>query len=601
MVQKPSAVLLLARRVVDGFPDLELVHDITWFGEGVNRWGLCIDVRISPSDAHELPDQTRWWVVIDSSYPWGQIDVFPDTEHGTEKTFHHQNRNTPSELPGIPWRKGKICFWQPYHIFGRRAFVSEPIGKNERLEWVFTWLREWVRRAANGTLIEEGEPFELPDFCAYAPLVAFSESIATFESWSAIEQDYGIADMVLLSNGGSLIVREFRTIDGRHLMKPRWGTIVASAQDQPKGIWLRLDALPILPPFKAPATWGELRAAVQIVGVSLDVCLEKALSVIRDGIQHRALIGFPIPKEYGPESHPQIMHWQALLLPILSRGQNYCDGFRADAKGYWMKDRQDHFRDGDSVRWLKTANWHEDQLAGRGRFDQSLSSMRVAIVGGGAVGSILAELLVRGGLQNLLIVDSDIIKVGNLVRHTLSMTDIGKRKAEALAAHLNQISPHARAEGIPESFPDRISEGNKKKLTECDIIFDCSGTDNVLRGFGECSWNKDTIFFSLSLGFGAGRLYLVSGYSGTDYMNLLEEAFGKELDLDSELLEEAKLPAEAMGCWHPSFPARIDRMWSLIGSTIGRIEKMLISGEVIPAILFKSTDGHVSLEIRKLA
>lgn len=601
MIQKPSSTLLLARRVVDGFPDLELVHDLTWFGEGVNRWGLCVDVRISPSDAQELPDQTRWWVVIDSAYPWGQIDVFPDTEHGTEKTFHHQSRNTPSELRGIPWRKGKICFWQPYHIMGRRTFVSEPIGQFDRLEWVFTRLREWVRCAANGTLIEEGEPFELPDFCANAPLVAFSESITTFETWLSIEKDYGIADILRLLNGGSLIVREFRTVDGRYLMTPRWGTIVLSAQNQSKAIWLLLDALPVLPPFRAPATWGELRAAVQKFRVSLDACLEKALSVIRDGLPHLALIGFPIPREYGPDSSPKIMHWQALLLPTLSRGQNYRDGFRANAKGYWMKDKEDRFRDEDPIQWLMTANWHEDQLAGRGRFDKRLCSRRVAIIGGGAVGSVLAELLVRGGFQDLLIVDSDIFETGNLVRHTLGMISVGKRKAEALAAHLNQLSPHARAEGISENFPNHISKGNKKKLTECDIIFDCSGADNVLRGLAEWEWNEDTIFFSISLGFGAERLYLVSGSSGTDFMSLLEEAFGNELNLDKQMLAEAELPTEATGCWHPLFPARIDRIWALIAVIVGHIEKMLISGEIDPAILLKATDGQVTVESKGLA
>ena len=598
MTQRSSTELRTARRVVDEFPDIEVVRDLTWF-EYVRRWGMCIDVKIAQNDARELAEQTRWWVVIDPSYPWGQIDVFPDQQDGTEKTFYHQNRNDPPQEPSIPWRRGKMCFWTPHHVFGRRAIVSEPIGNIERLRWVFIQLREWIKRAGSGALVAEGDPFELPDFCASDPLVAFSESVASFDLWSDVQYTHGIAEMGQLHKRGPLVVREFKTPQGKLLVKPSWGTVISEAISQPVVVWIRLTELPVLPPFRAPATWGEFRSAVKNSGVRLDDILENALATIRDGLRHIALIGFPIPEEFGPAKQPHQMHWQALSLPIVSRGQNYCHGFRPNAKGYWMRDRQECFRDSDTIQWLKSINWHEDQLSGRGRIKPVLSGRRIAIIGAGAIGSVLAELLVRGGVRELLIVDADTVEAGNLVRHTLSLADVGKPKAVALADHLNQVSPHAHVEGVCDAFPDLTME-SETKLQEYEVVLDCSATDEVLRGIGDWKWKPGTVLFSLSLGFEAERLYLLSGMPEIDYMRSLEESFKDELEVDRRLLENAELPVEATGCWHPLFPARIDRIWAMVGIAIGHIENMITSGEAITAMLLKWSDGQVTVERRNL-
>jgi len=449
--------------------------------------------------------------------------------------------------------------------------------------------------------LPQGDPFELPDFCASNPRVAFSESIASFDLWSAIRPNYGIAEIGQLHEGGPLVIREFKTLQRKQLMEPKWGTVISAAPSLPVAIWIRLTKLPVLSPFRAPATWGELRTAVGNGSTtSIDKILEKTLSAIRDGLRHIALIGFPIPQEYGPADQPHQMHWQALSLPIVSPGQNYPDGFRPNAKGYWMQDRKHRFRDSDTIQWRKSLNWHEDQLSGRGRLNECILGHKVAIIGAGAIGSILAELLIRGGVQELLVIDDDTLDAGNLVRHTLSMADIGRRKAEALATHLNQLSPHARAEGIAEVFPDSISAENKTKLHECDLIIDCSATDNVLREIGDWEWTAGTVLFSLSLGFEAERLYLLAGFPGTDYMRALEEAFKNELELDNRLLENANLPADATGCWHPLFPARLDRIWAMIGIALSHIESIMISNMGLTAMLLKCVDGQVTFEHRNL-
>jgi len=65
-----------------------------------------------------------------------------------------------------------------------------------------------------------------------------------------------------------------------------------------------------------------------------------------------------------------------------------------------------------------------------------LAEMRVAIVGVGAIGSYVADLLVRAGLRQLTLLDDDILKPGNVVRHLLDSTAVGLRKVDAVAAEL---------------------------------------------------------------------------------------------------------------------------------------------------------------------
>ena len=61
-----------------------------------------------------------------------------------------------------------------------------------------------------------------------------------------------------------------------------------------------------------------------------------------------------------------------------------------------------------------------------------LSNVRVAIVGIGAVGSLLAEMLARSGIGALTLVDGSFIRPGNCIRHVAAQSDVGRNKAEVV-------------------------------------------------------------------------------------------------------------------------------------------------------------------------
>ena len=66
---------------------------------------------------------------------------------------------------------------------------------------------------------------------------------------------------------------------------------------------------------------------------------------------------------------------------------------------------------------------------------------RIHIVGCGAVGSTIAELLVRMGLTKFTLYDFDTVESHNIANQMFRHIDIGKKKTEALAEMMKEINP----------------------------------------------------------------------------------------------------------------------------------------------------------------
>ena len=103
-----------------------------------------------------------------------------------------------------------------------------------------------------------------------------------------------------------------------------------------------------------------------------------------------------------------------------------------------------------------------------------LRSAKVLVVGAGGLGCPALLYLTAAGVGTIGVIDSDHLEISNLQRQVLyTMSDIGKKKAEAAVQRLSELNPYTNLR--PFSF--RLTSANALDvMREFDVIID--GTDN---------------------------------------------------------------------------------------------------------------------------
>jgi len=574
--QELSEELRAARRAIIGLNGVELLRDWEWYGKE-RQWVLQLRLEPDVKPDGPVPPSTDWFVRVRPAYPLGSIKFNPAKLNGLTATFQHQSHN--SEGPdSLPWRDGAICLNTPARSLGRRVFDIEPYDADKRLRWYVARANRWLEAASRDELVLPGEPFELPEYPVdlSTPLtVAFSESRESFVVWEETPQQVGIVDFYLLRRGVDVqVVKSFRTFEGNNLPAQPWGpSVTRGASTIAHGLWLRLRSTPFLKPWQAPVDWGELRAVCREQGADLDELLRVAHEKIKDKdkIGQVTLIGFPIPSVFG--GSPEMMHWLGLYMPKLVNDKAQARGFRSGKKWSWQHNRDRLMRDDISLRWLDSENWHPEQLQTRGRSRGELTSKKVLMLGAGALGSTVAELLVRGGTHDITVVDDDRLEAGNLVRHTLVLEHLNEHKAESVAKRLNGISPFAHAQFINAKFPPE-HPAIVRHVKDCDVIVDCSGSDELLFDLSSFGFGGDRLFFSLSVSFGARRGYCFAARGESFPHNTFRQMVEPWLRKDLEENAENELPREGIGCWHSVFPARADDIWAMASMMAKYIERV---------------------------
>ncbi len=107
---------------------------------------------------------------------------------------------------------------------------------------------------------------------------------------------------------------------------------------------------------------------------------------------------------------------------------------------------------------------------------RKLEASRVVVVGVGALGSVIAERLVRAGIGHVRLIDRDWVEWDNLPRQTLFMeSDARNRLPKAIAAgeHLRAINTSITIEPV---VSDLIPSNAIDLLGGFDLLLD--GTDN---------------------------------------------------------------------------------------------------------------------------
>jgi tRNA A37 threonylcarbamoyladenosine dehydratase len=574
---EPTSELLLGRRNLEGIPGYELLEDIHWNNKR-QKWVLRIRLTLplnSSSVPRRIPNITQWYILIDATYPWGRIVIYPDQQSGITDTFQHQNCNRDSTE--FPWRTGDLCVKTSLHSFARRGYDSEPYDASTRLGWHVERCKTWLELANINQLSVNGEPFELPHYPSESlKTVAFLEDDNSFLVWHSFAENSGIVHLkYLTANSHVVFVDAFHGFAKNSLVNIQWGHYLEdTAFNETAGIWIRISSVPVLPPWKAPLTWSELFSALALQGINLEVILKKAYAKVWKQQITILLLGFPIPATVGEQPHR--MHWIAIQLdkPAILKG------FRPNSPELFKVVVRQLFCSDKSLAWLSSENWHRTEINARGHLISAITSNSILIIGAGSVGSVLAELLTRSGCYQITVMDDDLAEIGNMSRHTLTMANLRSCKAKSVASRLNKIFPYNTINSIDKTLKQSLKY-NKDLLLSYDVIIDATASDQVLYELSQAKHNIKSKFISISLGLNAKRLFCftagMSASLATDFSQQIQPWLKKETNENQGI----DLPRDGLGCWHPLFPARVDDVWMLVSASIKLIECFLLEPNII--------------------
>lgn len=105
-----------------------------------------------------------------------------------------------------------------------------------------------------------------------------------------------------------------------------------------------------------------------------------------------------------------------------------------------------------------------------------LESTKIAVIGVGGIGSLIAEQMVRAGVYDILVIDDDTIEESNLSRiFGTKASDVGRDKVAVIAKHLRSI-------GVPKigkSKSSAIRQSILLTLRDRDLVFSCVDNDRT--------------------------------------------------------------------------------------------------------------------------
>ncbi len=128
---------------------------------------------------------------------------------------------------------------------------------------------------------------------------------------------------------------------------------------------------------------------------------------------------------------------------------------------------------------------------------QRLSDARVIIFGVGGVGSWCAESLVRTGVGNIVLVDSDRVCVTNVNRQLqATCRTVGAVKVDALRDRLLEIHPHAMVQAQQKIYADTTADDFD--LDGFDVVVDAiDSVSNKILLLHRASQSRASVYSSL--------------------------------------------------------------------------------------------------------
>lgn len=140
---------------------------------------------------------------------------------------------------------------------------------------------------------------------------------------------------------------------------------------------------------------------------------------------------------------------------------------------------------------------------------EKLRNARVAVAGLGGLGSNIAIMLARSGIENIHIVDFDKVDLSNLNRQNYYIKHLGMEKTKATIEILKQVNPYLniKADNI------KINETNATEIFKDDDII-CEAFDDAK--------NKVMLITTILSKYKDKKIISGNGMAGFDSSNLIK-------------------------------------------------------------------------------
>ncbi|MBR5374137.1 MAG: ThiF family adenylyltransferase [Paludibacteraceae bacterium] len=227
------------------------------------------------------------------------------------------------------------------------------------------------------------------------------------------------------------------------------------------------------------------------------------------------------------------------------------------------------------IKWVMTNDISPDFFFGRGCFPTKITGKRILIMGIGAIGSMVAHTLVRGGCRDISLYDFDIKQPGNVCRSEYDFFCPTNDKKNDLSFALRRISPYVNIDSYKNEFDAyvKIASRSNSELKESiatdfrenyDLIIDCTTDDDVMYALEQLDLSIDIVNISIS----NHAKELVCAFSPSIY-GFVRGVYKDVIKNDSN---DIFYPT---GCWNPTFKASYNDIGAKLQFAIKRMIKML--------------------------
>jgi len=282
------------------------------------------------------------------------------------------------------------------------------------------------------------------------------------------------------------------------------------------------------------------------------------------------------------------IHWQVALIKI---GQYPIEGVPIKINGNKTGKWESQLTSG-SINWALSKNSSYKYFFGRGTLNPNITQKGVLIIGIGAVGSMVAKTLVRGGCMRVDLADFDVKEPENVCRSeylfNLGLND----KVDELTKILSAISPFVETSAINKDYFQSIiklfykdigaTEVFVSELNKYDLVIDCTTDDDLMYILDRLSLNCTLMSLSITNHAKA----LVGGFHPNSY-RFFKNQYDNILEND---LEDLYNPT---GCWSPTFKASYNDINFLVQFAIKHIDKVFAANAQKNNFVIKSKNENV--------